>query len=88
MLSLTSGPDLWDCPSHALTETVNILKFGTLKFLTKWHMQIVQTQIRPILKQSRSSLIRVHTFCHSTNLFKKQLHKKQNSGKKGMEQNV
>ena len=26
--------------------TVNVLKFGTPKLLTKWHMQTVQTQIR------------------------------------------
>ena len=30
----------------------------------------------------RSSLIRVYTVCHSTMYFKKQVHKKQNLGKK------
>ena len=51
---------------------VNVLKFCTPKFLTKW-------QCRP-----RSSLIRVYTICDSSSskYFKKQLHKKQNLGKK------
>ena len=49
---------------------VNVLKFHTLKCLTKWHVQTVQTQIR------RSSLTRVYTVCQSTKYYKKQLHKK------------
>ena len=30
---------------------VNVLKFCTAKFLTKWHMQTVQTQIRLLLQE-------------------------------------
>ena len=43
--------------------TVNVLQFQTPKCLTKWHMQIVQTQIKLFL---RSSLNRVFIVCHST----------------------
>ena len=53
---------------------VNVLKFLTPKFPTKWHMQTVQTQIK------LCSLIKVFTVCHSTKHFKKQLHKKQTFG--------
>ena len=45
-------------------------------------MQTVQTQIRPLLKES---LIRFYTICPSTNL---QLPKKQILDQKGMEENV
>ena len=41
----------------------------------------MQTQIRLLL-------IRVYTVCHSTKYLKKQLHKKQNIGQKGMEKKV
>ena len=37
------------------TYTVNVLKFRTLKFLSKWHKQTVQTQIRLFLKEMGSS---------------------------------
>ena len=40
--------------------------------MTKWFIQIVQTQIR--LKEQ---LIKVYTVCHSSDYFKEQLHKKQ-----------
>ena len=52
---------------------VNVLKFCTPKCLTKWHMQTVQ-------EQSDLGLL-----CHSTKCYKKELHKKQNLGKKSME---
>ena len=42
---------------------VNVFRFRTRKFLTKWQMQTMQNQIR------RSSLIRVYTVCHSTKHF-------------------
>ena len=38
-------------PMHPSFTTVNILKIRTPKFLTKWHMQTVQTQIRLLLKE-------------------------------------
>ena len=31
--------------------TINVLKFSTQKYLTKWHMQILQTLIRLLLKE-------------------------------------
>ena len=34
------------------------------------------------------SLIKVYTVCHFTKYFKKELHKKQNLGQKGIEYNV
>ena len=43
-----------------------VLKFCAPIFLTKWHMQTVQTQIRLLL---RSSLIRVYTVCPSNQEF-------------------
>ena len=56
--------------------TVNILKFHTPKFPTKWHVQ-------------RSSLIRVYSVSDSTKYFKKKkLYKKQNLGKKTIEKSV
>ena len=39
------------CGEMNYLETVNVLKFRTPKFLTKWHMQTVQTQIRLLLKE-------------------------------------
>ena len=42
--------------------TLNVLNFCTPKFLTKWYMQTMQTQIR----QSR-----VYTVYHSTKYLKK-----------------
>ena len=64
------------------TDTVNILKFHTPKV---WQ-NVTCKQCRPRSDCSwRSSLIRVYTDCHSTKYFKKQLHKKQNLGKKSME---
>ena len=52
---------------------VNVLKFCLTKFLTKWHMQTVQTQIRLLLKeQSDQGLHCLPFYC-----LKKQLHKKQ-----------
>ena len=57
----------------SLKSMVNVLKFRTPKFLTKWHMQTVQTQIRLL-----QSLIWVYTVCHSIKPFKRKLHKKQN----------
>ena len=46
----------------------NFRKFQTPKFLIKWHMQTVQTQIRLLLKES---LIRVYNVCHFIKHFKK-----------------
>ena len=60
--------------SHKLTSMINVRKFLTPKFLTKWHMQTVQSQT--------SSLIRVYTVCHYTKYFKKLMHKKPNFDKK------
>ena len=37
-----------------INSTVNILKFHRLKFLIKWHMQTVQTQIRQQLLEEQS----------------------------------
>ena len=62
--------------------SIHIAKYGKYpkisksKFLAKWHMQTVQTQI---------SLIRVYTVCHLTKYFKKQLHKKQNLSQKNVQ---
>ena len=39
------------CGEMNYLETVNVLKFRTPKFLTKWQMQTVQTQIRLLLKE-------------------------------------
>ena len=49
------------------------LIFYTPKFLTKWHMQKVQAQIR--LLPFRSSLIRIYTCLPFHYVFKTQLHK-------------
>ena len=35
---------------------INVLKFHTLRFLTKWHMQSVQIQIRLLKEQSDQGL--------------------------------
>ena len=52
--------------------TVNALKFQTQKFLTKGlHKQCRQRSDISF----RHSLISAHTFCHSTNYSKKQVHK-------------
>ena len=59
------------------SSTVNVLKFLTPKFLTKWLMQTVQTQIRMLLI--------VYTVCHSIKGLKKQLHKKHNLDRKSIE---
>ena len=37
--------------SPLIHSTVNVLKFCTSKCLTKWHMQIVQTQIRLLFQE-------------------------------------
>ena len=58
---------------------IHVLKFRTPKFLTKWHMQTLQTEV------IRSSLIRVYTVCHSYKYFETQLHKIQNFGQKSKE---
>ena len=59
---------------------VYVLKFCAQKFLTKWHVQTVQTQIRLHLKEKSDQGV-----CHSTMYFEKQLHRKQNLGQKRME---
>ena len=48
MLRLTRGVDN---KVHIFSVTITVLKFRTPKCLTKWHMQIVQTQIRLLLKE-------------------------------------
>ena len=55
---------------------VYVLEFYTPKPLTKWHMQIMKTKIRLPLKGESESLIRVYSFCHSTNCFKRWQYKK------------
>ena len=42
---------LWRNKAKYQQGTVNVLKFSTPKFLTKWHMQKVQTHIRLLLKE-------------------------------------
>ena len=59
---------------------VNVLKFCTPKFLTKWHMQRMQIQIRQLLKEQSDQGLHCLPFC--LEYFEEQLHKKQNTGKK------
>ena len=52
---------------------VNVLKYGTPKFLTKWTMQTVQTKIRLLLKEQSDlglHCLLFYTVCHFTNLKK------------------
>ena len=82
-----SDQSLSTCWSPGIPDyMVNVLKFRTPKFLTKCHIQTMQTQIRLTLQCSwGSSLIRVFTVCHSTKHFKRPMHKKQNLSRKSME---
>ena len=59
-------------------DRVNVLKFQTPNGLTKPHMQCWPRSDCSF----RSSLIRVYIVCHSTQYFKKQLHKKLYLGQK------
>ena len=45
--------------------TINVLKFHTSKFLTKWHMQTVQTKFLLHMKEQSDQ---VYTVCHSTTI--------------------
>ena len=60
--------------------TISVLKFLYTKVFDKlaYVNSVDPDQTAP------SSLIRVYTVCHSNKYFKKQLHRKQNLGLKGM----
>ena len=55
---------------------VDVLKFRTPKFLTKRHMQTVQTQIGLLLKEQSDQVLHCLPFYYKH--FKRQMHKKQN----------
>ena len=52
---------------------VNVLKFQTPNFLTKWHMQTVQTQIRQLLSDQGRHCLPFHQVFKKKNYIKSKI---------------